>query len=114
MYQLEDDLGLGEIPDVNIAVNIVKQVSEQTIKILSTQLEILEDALEEMDIDKMKQLQKELNKVHLSTFIETQKDKMKENIMSTSHELQVSSGGVLWQIASLFYNVLKFVYSKLM
>ena len=112
MYQLEDDLGLGEI-DENIVVNIVKQVSEQTIKKLSTQLEILEDALDEMDINKMKKLQKELNEVHLSTFIDTQTDNMKEKIISTSRELQVRSGGTLWQIASLFYHVLKFVYSKL-
>ena len=113
MYQLEDYLELDEIPDTNIAIAIVRQVSEQTLKTLSSQLEILEDALREMDIDTMKNLQKDINKVQLSGFLRGQTDYMKSKMASTSRALQARSGGTVWKLASLFYSVLMTVISKI-
>ena len=113
MHQLEDNLGLHEIPDANIAINIVTQVSEQTLMILSSQLEKLQDALDEMDIDKMKCLQRDMSKMQLSTFLRRQTDRMKSKIVSTSRALQKRSGGTFWKLASLFYNVLMTVISKI-
>ena len=113
MYQLEDYLELDEIPDANIAIAIVRQVSEQTLETLSSQLEILEDALHEMDIDKMKDLQKGVNKMQLSGFLRGQTDHMKSKIASTSRALQARSGGTFWKLASFFYNVLMTVISKI-
>jgi len=46
----------------------VRQVSEQIVKILSVYLEKLENALGEMDIEKMRHLQKVLNKEEISSF----------------------------------------------
>ena len=57
MHELRDYLGLDEIPDANIATAVVRQVSERMLKIMSSQLAVLEEALGEMDIDKMRQLQ---------------------------------------------------------
>lgn len=115
MYQLENYLGLDECPDVNLAVNVVKQTSDKALRALSFKLGELEDALDEMDINKMKKLQKEMNTMELSTFLNRQTDFMKSQLVSTSRALQVKSrGGALWQIAALFYNILKAVYSRIM
>ena len=66
-----------------------------------------------MDIDKMKYLQRDMSKIQLSTFLRKQTDRMKSEIVSTSHALQKRSGGTFWKLASLFYNVLMTVISKI-
>ena len=68
MHQLEEFLGIDEAVklDVHMATTIVKQNFEQMERLYSSQLEELEDALDKMDIDKMKQLQQTINKRNLN------------------------------------------------
>ena len=93
MYQLRDYLGLDEIPDVN-AVYIVKQVSERTLKILSSQLPILEEALGKLDIEKMRQLQQITKETEhsVAAFSKKQMDHIRSEI-SSSRELQALPRG---------------------
>ena len=111
MHRLRDYLGLDEIPDVTTATAIVRQVSEQTLQIMSSQLEVLEDALGEMDIEKMRQLQEVMSKVEFSTFLKMQMEHTKSVIISTSRELQARGG--LNQIFSVFYDFLMAIVSKI-
>lgn len=111
MHQLRDYLGFSEIPNVNLATAIVRQVSEQTLNILSLQLEMLEDALGKMDIEKMRELQEVMNKLQLSTFSKIQMERIKSEIISTSRELQAK--GVLSQIFSVFYDFLMTIVSDI-
>ena len=111
MHMLRDFLGVDEIPDVNIATTIVKQVSVQTLKILSVNLEALEDALSNMDLEKMRELQEIMNKMQLSTFAKLQMEHIKSKIISTSHELQAR--GTLSRIFSTFYDFLMAIISKI-
>ena len=111
MHRLRDYLGLDEIPDVKIATAIVRQVSEQTLKVMSLQLTVLEDALGEMDIEKMRQLQEVMSKVEFSTFSKMQMEYIKSEIISTSRELQAR--GALYQIFSVFYDFLMAIVSKI-
>ena len=68
MYQLRDFLGMDDISDVNMATAIVRQVSEQVLKIMSKQLTELEDALRKEDIEEMRQLQDVISKIEFLTF----------------------------------------------
>ena len=111
MHRLRDYLGLDEIPDVKIATAIVRQVSEQMLKVMSLQLTVLEDALGEMDIEKMRQLQEVMSKVEFSTFSKMQMEYVKSEIISTSRELQAR--GALYQIFSVFYDFLMAIVSKI-
>ena len=111
MHWLRDYLGVGEIPDVNIATTIVRQVSIQTLKILSVHLETLEDALSKVDIEKMRELQNVMNKIQLSTISKMQMEHIKLEIISTSRELQ--SRGTLSKIFSTFYDYLIAILSKI-
>ena len=111
MHMLRDFLGVDEIPDVNIATTVVKQVSAQTLKILSVNLEALEDALSNMDLEKMRELQEIMNKMQLSTFAKMQMEHVKSKIISTSHELQAR--GTLSRIFSTFYDFLMAIISKI-
>ena len=114
MHKLRNYLGLGEnyeIPDLNAVTNMVKLVSEKTMKVLSFQLEILEDALGEMDIKKMSKLQMDVNIMNLSTFIKHQFENIKLGIISLSREMQAS--GVLFQISIVFCDHLLPTLSKI-
>lgn len=112
MHWLRDYLGVGEIPDVNIATTIVRQVSIQTLKILSAHLEALEDALSKVDIEKMRELQNIMNRIQLSTISKMQMEHIKSEIISTSHELQ-SRVRTLSKIFSTFYDYLIAILSKI-
>ena len=113
MYQLESHLGLEEIPTVKIAIDIVRKISEETLMAFSSQLEELNDALDEMDIDRMEQLQKDINKMQLSAFLRRPMDYMRSEMLSTSRALQKRSGGIISNLASLFFNVLVTVVSNI-
>ena len=97
MYQLRDYLGLDEIPDVNVATTIVKQISEQTLKILSSQLAILEEALGKLDIEKMRQLQQITKETEhsVAAFSKKQMDHIRSEIISSSRELQARG---IWSV----------------
>lgn len=110
MHLLRDYLGVSEIPDVSIATTIVRQVSAQTLKVLSANLEVLEDALSNMDVEKMRELQDVMNKMQLSTFSKMQMEHIKSEIISTSRELQAR--GTLSRIFSTFYDFLVAIISK--
>ena len=77
---------------------------------MSSQLAELEDALGEMDIDKMRQLQEVMSKGDLSTFSKMQMEHIKSEIISASRELQAR--GALYQIFSDFYDFLMAIVSK--
>ena len=109
MYQLEEFLGIDEVINVHMAITTVRQNLEQTERFCSSQLEELEDALERMDIDKMKHLQKQINKKHLNARLQETKGKIKSE-MSTSRALQKS--GVLYRIALRLYQSFTAVISK--
>ena len=113
MYQLESHLRLEEIPTVKIAIDIVRKISEETLMAFSSQLEELNDALDEMDIDRMEQSQKDINKVQLSAFLRRPMDHMRSEMLSTSRALQKRSGGIISNLASLFFNVLVTVVSNI-
>ena len=91
MYQLESHLELEEIPTVKTAIDIVRKISEETLMTFSSQLEELNDALDEMDIDRMEQLQKDINKMQLSAFLRRPMDHMRSEMLSTSRALQKRS-----------------------
>ena len=110
MYQLEELLGINEVIDVRMSIAIVIQNFEQVERFCSSQLEKLEDALDRMDIDKMKQLQKQINKKHLNAHLQEAAGQIKSEMISTSRALQKS--GVLSRIASRFYQSLVAIISK--
>ena len=111
MYRLEGLLGTDEVIDVRMAIAMVRQNFKHTERFFSSQLEELEDALDRMDIDKMKQLQKKINKKHLKAHLQGATEQAKFGV-STSRALQ--KPGVLFQIASGFYQALVTVISKIM
>jgi len=101
MYSLSHHLGLGEIPDVSVAIAIVERALERILKIFSLQVQALEDALFNKDIEKMKELQEiSMNKEQLSSFSRTQMEKMRLEIISASRE--ILARGTLYKIFSLF------------
>jgi len=103
MNKLSNRLGLDEIPDVNVnvATAIVRQTSERILQMFSIEVQVLEDALFDMDIEKMKKLQEiSMDQEELSSFSRTQMEQMKLEIISTSHE--ILARGILYKIASLF------------
>ena len=107
MYQLRDYLGMDDIPDVNMATAIVRQVSNQVLEAMSKQLAKLEVALCKGDIEEMRQLQ-DVTKTEFFYFIKRQ---MKSEIISSSREIQ--RGGKLYQLFSIFYDILVSCISKL-
>ena len=110
MYRLRNHLGLDDIPDVNMATDIVRQVSEEMLEIMSGQLEELEDALGEMDLQKMRELQGLMSE---KNFFKTQMEQIKSDIiLSASHELQ-ARGGVLYQIFSGFFKFLMTIITNI-
>ena len=111
MYQLRDFLGMDDIPDVNMATAIVRQVSEQVLKIMSKQLTELEDALRKEDIEEMRQLQDVISKIEFSYFLKRQMEHVKSEIISSSRAIQ--RRGALYQLFSVFYDFLVSVVSKL-
>ena len=108
--QLEGFLETDEVIDVRMAITIVRQRFEQTKSFFSSQLEELEDTLDRIDVDKMKQLQKQINKKHLNAYLQKAEGQTKSEIMSMSRALQ--KPGVLSRIASNFYQSLFTVISK--
>ena len=114
MHQLRYNLGLGEnyeIPDVNAVTDTVKQISEETLKVLSFQLEVLEDVLDEMNIKKMTKLQEYETIMKFSTFIENQFEEIKLEIINSSREMQAR--GVLYKISVVFCDHLLPTISKI-
>ena len=112
MYRLEDFLGTDEVIDVHMAIAMVRQSFKYAEKFFSSQLEELEDALDRTDIDKMKQLQKKINKKHLNVHLQEAREQIKLEIISTSRALK--KPGALSRIASRFYQSLVAVISKIM
>ena len=104
LAQLEYDLELDpdEVLNVNSATAIVRQISKEAIKILSSHVEELEDTLHEMDIWKMRQLQKIMNKNYLDTFFERQMKRIKMKLMNSSEELK--QRGILYRMSLVFYD----------
>ena len=107
MYQLRNYLGMDDIPDVNMATAIVRQVSKQVLEAMSKQLTKLEVALCKGDIEEMRQLQ-DVTKTEFSYFIKRQ---MKSEMISSSQEIQ--RRGTLYQLFSIFYDFLVSYISKL-
>ena len=103
MHELRNSLGLDEdmeIPDVKDVTAIVQQASEEILMVVSSLIETLQDALEEMDIEKMRQLQKEINIKQLSSFLKMQFKQIKLKILSSSDKVQ--RRGILYQISVVF------------
>ena len=94
MDQLEDFLGTNEVIDVHVAIAMVGQHFERVERFFSSQLEELEDALDKMDIDEMKQLQKNTNKKHLSARLQEEIWQIKMEMRSTSRTLKKPGGSV--------------------
>ena len=116
MNQLENDyVDFGETLNVNVAMDIVKRDSEKMVTFFSSQLEVLEDALDEMDIEKMKKCQKEMKKqhVHIPSFFQMQTEHIKSNIRSSSNARALQTRGRLAKVAALFYNIFMTFYSSL-
>ena len=114
MHKLRYYLGLGEnyeIPDLDSVTDMVKLVSEDTLETLSLYLEILEDALGEMNIKKMRKLQMDENIMNLPIFIKNQFENIKLGIISSSREIQAR--GVLYQISIVFCDHLLPMISKI-
>ena len=112
MYQLEDLLGTDEVIDVHMNIVIVRQRFENLERFFSTQLSELEDALDNMDIDKMKQLQKNINKKHLSNHLREATGQIKSEMISASRALQ--KPGRLSRIASSIFQSVVAIISKFM
>ena len=110
MYRLRDYLELERVSEVNLkaATVIVRQGTEQTLKILSSVLEHLEVALNEIDIDEMKRLQTVLNEMEHSAVLNSQMKYVKSRIIN---ELQAR--GVFYWISSAFYNLIMATLSKM-
>ena len=114
MHKLRYYLGLGEnyeIPDWDSVTDMVKLVSEDTLDILSFYLEILEGALGEINIKKMRKLQMDENIMNLPIFIKNQFENIKLGIISSSREIQAR--GVLYQISIVFCDHLLPTISKI-
>ena len=112
MYHLENLLGTDDVIDVRVAITIVKQRFERVERLFASQLAELEDALDQMDIDEMKQLQKNINKKHLSAQLQEETWQIKMEMGSTSRALQ--KPGVLSRITSRIFHSLIAVISKIM
>ena len=112
MYQLEDLLGTNEVIDVHMNIVIVRQIFENLESTFSTQLSELEDALDKQDIDKMKQLQKNISKEHLSNHLREATEKIKSEMISASRALQ--KPGRLSRIASSIFQSVVAIISKFM
>ena len=114
--QLEGDyVDIGETLDVNAAMDIVRRDCEKMVTYFSSQLEVLEDALDEMDMEKMKQSQKDIKNqhVHIPSFFQMQTEHIKSNIRISSHGHALQIRGRLEKVAALFYNLFKIVFSNL-
>ena len=96
------ELDPDEVVNVNNATAIVRQISKEALKFLSSHVEELEDALQKMDIGKMRQLQKSMNKNYLDTFFERQMERIKMKLMNSSEELK--QRGILYRMALVFYD----------
>ena len=106
--QLENDyVDIGEFLDVNAAMDIVRRDCEKIVTYFSSHLEVLEDALDEMDTEKMKQSQQDIKKqhVHIPSFFQMQTEHIKLNIRSSSHVHALQTRGRLQKVAALFYNL---------
>ena len=67
METFADYLGLQDVSEVNeITTSKIREVSVLLLNTLSNRLKELEDVLFNMDIEAMKNLQKDINKEHLS------------------------------------------------
>ena len=101
MHQLRNFLGLDKnmkIPHVNSITGKVKQISEKIVIIFDSKVKTLVHALGEMDIEKMRQLQRNINIMELSTFLQKLLERIKSEKINSS-EVQ---GGVLYQISVVF------------
>ena len=108
MYRLKHYLGVNEYVDKKFVLAIVRRESERVLKELSSVIEKLEDDLSRMNMQEMKQSQEDMKDV--STFLKVKMEHtIKSGIESSSRELQRVGGGRL--IISMFYNVLKTVFS---
>ena len=114
LNQLKDVyVDLGETLDVNAAMDIVTWDCEKMVGYFSSQVKVLEDALVETDIGKMKQSQEDVKKQHVDapSFFQTQTEHIKSNIRSSSRAVQTR--GKLQKVAVLFYNIFATVYNIL-
>ena len=104
LSQLEDDLELYQNKrlDIKEATSIIRQISKETIKFLSSRVEVLEDTLHEMDIEKMKRLQEYMNKEYLDAFFKRQMERMKMKLQDLLKEVQ--QRGIMDQIFSVVYD----------
>ena len=112
MYDLEELLGTDEVIDVHLAITIVRQRFEKIEKFVASELEELEDALDKANIDKMKELQNDINKEQLYARLQDEVGKIKAEVRSKSHALQ--NPGVMSQITSRIYQSLIIIISKIM
>ena len=116
MHLLKESLGLGEkyeIPDKDAAINKVKQVSKEVLIDLNSALIKLEDAPQDEkkpDIEKMRQLQKDLNITSLEISIKKQFEGIIPTIitnLSSDYELQAVGG--LHKISKLVNHVMPLI-----
>ena len=114
LNQLKDDyVDLGETLDVNAAMDIVTRDCEKVVTYFSSQLKVLENALDEMDIGKMKQSQQNIKEQHVDipSFFRMQTEHIKSNIRSSSRAVQTR--GKFEKVAILFYNLFTTIFSVL-
>ena len=103
MHELRKSLGLDEdmeIPNVKDVTTIVQKTSEEMLTLVSSLIKTLQDALEEMDMEKMRQLQKEINIKQLSFFLEMRFKQIKLKIVNSSDKVQ--GRGILYHISVAF------------
>ena len=110
MHRLRDYLELDRVSDVDLkaATVIVRQGTEQTLKILSSVLEQLEVALSEIDIDEMKRLQTVLNEMEHSAVLNSQMKHVKARIIN-----DLQARGVFHRVSSAFYDIIMATLSKM-
>ena len=105
LSQLENDLDLHLIEgqlDVKSATAIVRDFSRNISKTFSSWVKVLEVALHKMDIEKMKQLQKDMNKKNVDAIFKTQMERMRKKLLNSSEELK--QRGIIYRIALVFYD----------
>ena len=104
LSQLEEDFQLepDQTLDIHSATSVVRQVSKEISDSLSSRVKELEDALHEMDIEKMRQLQKFMNKKYLDAFFKKQMENIKIKLAKSSEELK--QRGLLYRISLVLYD----------
>ena len=87
-----------EVWDFYVITEILRQFSEKTLVTLSNKVKELEYALYEVDIEKMRELQNDMNANFNAHFREQMED-IKEEIISSK---KLKRKGILYQLYELF------------